>query len=274
MSVQIINKGNSPEWAVLPYEIYLQLIEKVEMLEDIQDYDNIKASLENGEMETIPSEVVYSILDGDNPIKVWREYRGLSQQQLAKAAGISVPYVSQLETNKRKGSLDVLSIIAKILNLTIENIINENDVYSEDNQPQYGITQSGNLAKARLHKLPTPEIQLELSSSKQGRKKLANQYGINEERILFLIDNIDLFRINGIGSENIDLLNAVGVNSVIELSKCNAFTITENMMQENKKRKLVRRVPTLKLVESWISEAKILSPIKEQMKSHQNSKES
>jgi DNA-binding XRE family transcriptional regulator len=93
------------------------------MLQDIQDYDSTKAALARGEMETIPSEVVYAILDGENPIKVWREYRRLSQQELADHAGISVPYVSQLETNKRKGSLEVLSAISRVLKVALEDII-------------------------------------------------------------------------------------------------------------------------------------------------------
>lgn len=62
-----------------------------ELLEDVQDFDRIKKAIENGEEELIPAEVVNALLDGDNPIKVWREYRGFSQSQLAEKAGISIP---------------------------------------------------------------------------------------------------------------------------------------------------------------------------------------
>jgi DNA-binding XRE family transcriptional regulator len=123
MTVQVIKQGNKPEWAVVPYETYLQLVEKAEMLQDVQDYDSAKAALERGDDELIPSEVVYAILDGENAIKVWREYRGMSQQEVAENAGISVPYLSQLETNKRKGSLKVLSALAKVLKVSLENIV-------------------------------------------------------------------------------------------------------------------------------------------------------
>jgi DNA-binding XRE family transcriptional regulator len=123
MTIQVIKQGNKPEWAVVPYETYLQLVEKAEMLQDVQDYDSAKAALEHGEDELVPSEVVYAILDGENPIKVWREYRFLSQHEAAEKSGISVPYLSQLETNKRKGSLDVLTAIAKVLNVSLENIL-------------------------------------------------------------------------------------------------------------------------------------------------------
>jgi DNA-binding XRE family transcriptional regulator len=123
VSVQIINQGDRPEWAVVPYEDYLQLVEDSELLQDIQDYDSAKAALERGDDELIPSEVVHAILDGENPIRVWREYRRMSQRETAEQAGISVPYLSQLETNRRKGSLDVLSAIAKVLQASLENIV-------------------------------------------------------------------------------------------------------------------------------------------------------
>jgi len=61
-------------------------------------------------------------LDGGNAIKVWREYRGLSQQALSKKAEISIPYLSQLETGRRKGSMAVLKKIADGLNISIELI--------------------------------------------------------------------------------------------------------------------------------------------------------
>jgi len=49
------------------------------MSQDVRDYDAIKAELERGEEELIPSEVVHTILDGVNPVKVWRKLRGMEQ---------------------------------------------------------------------------------------------------------------------------------------------------------------------------------------------------
>lgn len=125
--IQIIERDGKPEWAVLPYEEYMELIEQAEMLEDIRDFDRISAAIESGEEELIPSEVVYAILDGENPIKVWREYRGLTQQQLADAAEISKPYLSQIETGKRKGTTDILSAIAKALNVSLDDVVEKTE---------------------------------------------------------------------------------------------------------------------------------------------------
>ena len=52
-NIQLIERDGKPEWAVLPYEEYLALLEQAEMLEDIHDYDAAKAALENGEDELI-----------------------------------------------------------------------------------------------------------------------------------------------------------------------------------------------------------------------------
>jgi DNA-binding XRE family transcriptional regulator len=126
-NIQLIERDGKPEWAVLPYEEYLNLLEQAEMLEDIRDYDAAKAALENGEDELIPSDVVFAILDGENPIKVWREYRGLTQQKLADTAGISKPYLSQIETGKRKGTTEILSMIAKALDVSLDEVIQKTE---------------------------------------------------------------------------------------------------------------------------------------------------
>jgi transcriptional regulator with XRE-family HTH domain len=71
----------------------------------------------------VPGHVVYAILDGENPIRAWRKHRGPTQQQLAEAAGISVPYLPQIELGERKGSTDVLVAIARALDLALDDIV-------------------------------------------------------------------------------------------------------------------------------------------------------
>ncbi len=124
MTVQIIHSQNGrPEWAVIPYQEYLRIIEKVEMLEDVREYDLAKRAIDEGEEEIIPGEVVHAILDGANPVRTWREYRGLTQQDLAAKAGISTAYLSQIETGKRTGTPRVLASIARILNVDIDDLL-------------------------------------------------------------------------------------------------------------------------------------------------------
>ena len=103
----------------------VKLIEKAEMFDDIRDFDQIQNAILQGEEELFPAEVVDEILDGKSPIKIIREYRGLTQRDLADKIGNSVPYLSQIENKKRQGSLKVLSEIARALNVTLEMILAE-----------------------------------------------------------------------------------------------------------------------------------------------------
>ena len=122
MKVQVIEKAGKPEWAIIAYEDYQRLLADAEMLQDVHAYDEAKHAVAEGE-ELVPSEVTYAILDGANPIRVWREHRGLSPQQLAQAAGISVPYLSQIESGKRMGGKHVLAALARSLGLSLDDIV-------------------------------------------------------------------------------------------------------------------------------------------------------
>ena len=63
------------------------MLEELEMYQDIRDYNSVKAALERGEEVLIPGEVTFALLDVENPLKVWREYRGLTRQQLMESNG-------------------------------------------------------------------------------------------------------------------------------------------------------------------------------------------
>ena len=57
-----------------------------------------------------------------NPVKVWREYRGLTQDALAAQAGISKAYLCQIETGKREGAIKTLRAISAALQVTVDDL--------------------------------------------------------------------------------------------------------------------------------------------------------
>lgn len=122
MSIQIIARDGQPEWAVLPYDEYEALVDAAEMLADIQAYDEAKARIAAGE-EIIPAEVTYALLEGANPLAVWRKHRGLTQVVLAEQAGISKAYLSQLESGKRNGTTEVLTRLAHALRVDLDDLV-------------------------------------------------------------------------------------------------------------------------------------------------------
>jgi len=70
----------------------------------------------------------------------------------------------------------------------------------------------------------------------------------------------DLFRIKGVGGQYAELLEAAGVDTVKELRNRNAENLAEKMREVNAEKRLVRQVPNLERVESWVQQAKQLDP--------------
>lgn len=112
--------------------------------------------------------------------------------------------------------------------------------------------------------LKTTDDLLKSAGSATGRKNLSASTGITEEKILEWVNRADLMRINGVGSEYGDLLEASGVDTVVELGTRNAANLHAKMLEVNTEKQLVRRTPTLADVEKWVAEAKTL----ERMVSH------
>lgn len=107
----------------------------------------------------------------------------------------------------------------------------------------------------------TVEGLLEAGASKNGREELAEKTGISEKLVLEWVNRADLARVKGIGSEYADLLEASGVDSVPELAQRNAANLTAKMEEVNAAKNLVRRVPSEKEVEDWVSQAKDLPKV-------------
>lgn len=102
---------------------------------------------------------------------------------------------------------------------------------------------------------------LKKGGSKSGRKELAQKTGIDETLILKWVNMADLYRIKGVGSEYAELLEKAGVDTVKELKNRKADNLYAKLKEVNSSgRALVRQVPGLKRVESWIEQAKKLDP--------------
>ena len=123
MNVQIIEKNGHPEWAIIPYKEFVAIQEAIEDAEDIRDIEeNLKAIQQNKEL-VIPGEITFAILDGGNPIRVWRKYKKIKLNELAKKVGISASYLSQIENGKRNPTIDRLKLIATALRVDPELLI-------------------------------------------------------------------------------------------------------------------------------------------------------
>jgi predicted flap endonuclease-1-like 5' DNA nuclease len=104
----------------------------------------------------------------------------------------------------------------------------------------------------------TTDNLLERGATPKGREELEEKSGIGHALILKWVNRVDLYRINGVGSEYSDLLEIAGVDTVPELAQRNAANLTETLAEANAARNLVRKLPTLAQVTDWIDQAKAL----------------
>jgi predicted RecB family nuclease len=102
---------------------------------------------------------------------------------------------------------------------------------------------------------------LEAASTMKGRKNLAIKTGVDETRLLCWANVADRMRIKGIRKEYAELLQAAGVDTVKELKFRNPGNLAKAMAEANKKRKMVRLLPSEKVVCRWIEHARKL-PLK------------
>ncbi len=119
--IQIIERDGERLFAVIPWDEYERMRDALEMAEDVRLYDEAVA---RGD-EFFPVEVVDRLLGGENPIRVFRGHRGMTQRQLAKVVGIDPAYLSQIETGKRTGSTRVLRAIATALGVDLDDIVGD-----------------------------------------------------------------------------------------------------------------------------------------------------
>lgn len=102
---QVIEKNGKPLFVLVPYEEYLDFIKEKEL-----------------EL-TVPHDVVeLHILEDKSLIRAWREYKGLSQQEVAEKMGVSQSAYSQMEKPDARLRKSTLEKIAEALELLPEQL--------------------------------------------------------------------------------------------------------------------------------------------------------
>ena len=121
--------------------------------------------------------------------------------------------------------------------------------------------QPGIAIKLRSLGIRTTSKLLEAARNPKGRKLLAERTGLSPQCLLRVANFADKMRIKGIGEDYAELLEVAGVDTVRELKYRNPANLAKRMAEVNKGLKLVRALPSEKVVLRWIETAKKL-PIK------------
>lgn len=107
----------SAETVTLPRGEYDAMRERLEELEDIIAVQRHRTGV------TLPAVLADRIIDGEHPVTVWRDHRGLSQRALAAKAGISPSYLSEIESGAKPGSLETYKALAEALDTTLDWLV-------------------------------------------------------------------------------------------------------------------------------------------------------
>lgn len=136
-SVQFIQGANKTNFAVIDKTTWDKIewvvnikpkhMERIKQhfqdLQDIEDAQNAWDQYIENPKQHIPTEIFYKVLDGGNPVRIYRKWRGLSVKQLADKTDIGVQTLYKIENGTRIGDVFQYQRIAEALNLILDDII-------------------------------------------------------------------------------------------------------------------------------------------------------
>jgi DNA-binding Xre family transcriptional regulator len=117
--MQTITTPNGETLVILPLADYERLLDQA----DIARAGTVAAALAAGQDELVPAEVAKRLLGGESKVRVWRSHRGMTARDLASATGLSAPYISELESGKKEGSVSALKRIAEVLEIDLDDLV-------------------------------------------------------------------------------------------------------------------------------------------------------
>ncbi len=126
------------EYALVPLRL-LKVVDDLEELEDellaaraLQEHDPRDAG--------IPAAVVRAIAGGVHPVRAWREYRGLTQEELARLAGVSTTCLAQVERGAHQPGPSLARALSHALDVPPEVLV---DVIADDGKGAHGAADGG-----------------------------------------------------------------------------------------------------------------------------------
>ncbi len=113
-------------------------------------------------------------------------------------------------------------------------------------------------AKLQSVGIRTTDALLQGGCGPEERKQLAAATGIADSLLLEWVNLADLYRVKGIGRQYSDLLEEAGVDTVVELATRVPENLLAKMVEVNKAKNLVNKMPGVGQVKQWVAQAKKL----------------
>ena len=90
-----------------------------------EDLEDTLAAIEADDGVRVPHGVALAIINGERPIRAYRDYRGLTLQELSDRTGLAISYISEIERGRKSGSISALARIAAAFGTTIDVLFDE-----------------------------------------------------------------------------------------------------------------------------------------------------
>ncbi|MEM6666544.1 MAG: helix-turn-helix transcriptional regulator [Pseudomonadota bacterium] len=97
---------------------YEALLAAQEALDDIRAYDLAMADITEG----LPHSFMVRLLDGETPLTVFREWRGLTKVALSAASGVNRVQITEIEAGRKTGSVATLRRLADALDIPLDDL--------------------------------------------------------------------------------------------------------------------------------------------------------
>lgn len=120
MTVQFIMTESGEELAVLPKADLDALFETLEDFQDNAAGAAVAAAVARGEMEVFPGELVSALIAGTNPIRVFREHRGMTSAELAERSALTPDRLGQIEGGAKGVTVSEYRDLGAALGIDVE----------------------------------------------------------------------------------------------------------------------------------------------------------
>ncbi|MBI4184896.1 MAG: helix-turn-helix domain-containing protein [Proteobacteria bacterium] len=116
-----VSEAGAADLVVMRRDAYDALVRAAEDASDLAASRAVRARYRPEDY--LPAALVERALAGDSPVRLWREHRGLSARALARKAGLSPAYLSEIETGRKAPGARALKALAAALGVGLDDLV-------------------------------------------------------------------------------------------------------------------------------------------------------
>ncbi|NOX73577.1 MAG: helix-turn-helix transcriptional regulator [Alphaproteobacteria bacterium] len=114
---------NGVELAILPRAELERMLARLEDFSDIAAANDVMRNVGAAEDEFLPARFAERLIAGENSLRVWRAYRGLTQQALSDISAVNRVQIADIEAGRANGSVETLKKLADALGVLVDDLI-------------------------------------------------------------------------------------------------------------------------------------------------------